>query len=104
MAIYQQGLEKKQLILGKLMEIGTELFAIAATCSYATMLSKDKKGDKSVISLAEHFCILSRRRIKERFKSLKDNYDKSSNKLAEDVLNGDMKWLEDGVIWLGDEE
>ncbi|MFT4553244.1 MAG: alkylation response protein AidB-like acyl-CoA dehydrogenase [Chlamydiales bacterium] len=104
MALYQQGLEKKQLILGRLMEIGTDLFAITATCSYATKLANEKNGDKSVISLAEYFCTRTRRRINDRFKMLSDNDDKPSNELAKDILNGDMKWMEEGIMWIGDKE
>ncbi len=45
MARYQQKLERKQLILGRLMEIGTELFVMAATCSYALMKYKENPSD-----------------------------------------------------------
>jgi len=35
MCWHQQRLEQKQMLLSHIMEIGTELFAMAATCSYA---------------------------------------------------------------------
>ena len=38
MTKYQQKLESKQSILNRIVDIGTELFAISAVCSYAAML------------------------------------------------------------------
>lgn len=98
MARYQQGLEKKQRILGRLMDIGTELFAMAATCSYAAMLFKEKPQDSSSVELAEFFCKLSKRRIDQSFKELGSNDDHSANKTTQTVLDGDLEWLEEGVI------
>ena len=40
MGIYQNRLERKQNVLGKLMEIGTLYFAMATTCSYASSQKK----------------------------------------------------------------
>ncbi len=101
MAVYQQGLEKRQLLVGHLMEIGTELFAMAATCSYAHSLWNNNKDDQSAIELAKHFCLLSRRRIAGHFDALSDNDDRSGNKVADRVLNGDCRWLEQGIVWIG---
>jgi alkylation response protein AidB-like acyl-CoA dehydrogenase len=61
MARYQQGLESKQLILGRLMEIGTDLFAMTACCSYAVMLKKKNPQDESPIELANYFCEMAER-------------------------------------------
>lgn len=90
MARYQEKLEKKQMLLGRLMEIGTDLFAIAATCSYAK--------DPSAIALADYFCIMARRRIKENFAALTSNDDSEANRLAKSLLDGEMQWLEKGVM------
>lgn len=95
MAKYQKGLESKQLLLGRLMEIGTELFAISATCSYAL-----SRKEENAIELAEFFCRESRRRIRGHFRSLDDNDDKMMNKVTKKVLNDEFKWLEEGSIEL----
>lgn len=97
MAKYKQHLVNKQLLLGRLMEIGTELFAISAVCSYAAMLVKANPQDQSPVELADYFCKLAERRVRERFASLKDNDDKATNKLAASVLNKEFVWLEKGV-------
>jgi hypothetical protein len=101
---YQAGLEKKQLLLGRLMEIGTDLFAMAATCSYAIAKSKELKGDKTPFDLANYFSLMAERRIQERFALLQDNDDRDTNVLAKKVLADEMPWLEEGIIWVGKRE
>ncbi len=104
MAKYQQKLEKRQLILGRLVDIGTDLFVMSATCSYALSLTKDNPADKTPIELAEHFCTLAKRRILEKFAALEQNDDRKNNSLAKEVLDGNFKWLEEGVMWIGPKE
>ncbi|HEV8053130.1 MAG TPA: acyl-CoA dehydrogenase family protein [Parachlamydiaceae bacterium] len=104
MAKYQQNLERKQMLLGRLMEIGTDLFAMSATCSYALSLQgKPDVGDSS-IELADHFCYLARRRIEERFAALSHNDDRSANALAKNALDKSFRWLEKGIVWMGPDE
>ena len=101
MARYQQKLEARQHILGRLMEIGTDLFAMGAACAYAHSLVNKKPEDRTPYDLAHFFCTLARRRIREQFALLSDNDDRESNALAKRVLNGEFKWLEEGIIWVG---
>lgn len=103
MARYQKELEHKQLLLGRLIDIGTDLFVMAATCSYAISESK-KQNSETPIELADHFCLEARRRIKENFSALSDNDDKSIRYIAKKVINGDFKWLEKGIMWIGPEK
>ncbi len=44
---------------------------------------------------------MSKRRIKGCFKALTDNDDFAANEIAKSVLENDMKWLEDGIVWIG---
>lgn len=104
MAKYQQKLELQQLLLGRLMDIGTDLFAMAATCSYAAGLHKLNPSDDSPLKLADFFCVMARRRIEERFEALHNNDDKHSDKIAEQVINKDFRWLEKGIEWMGPNE
>lgn len=104
MVKYQKKLETKQLLLGRLMEIGTELFAMAATCSYAIHLVKKNPADKSPLQLADFFCTLARRRIGHHFHTLHTNDDRKSNKLAERIIAKDYRWLEQGIEWMGPNE
>lgn len=101
MAKYQQKLELKQMLLGRLMEIGTELFAQAAVCSYAKSLYDQNPNDKSPLDLANYFCAISQRRVDRNFADLTDNDDKITGRIAERVLDKDFKWLEKGIEWMG---
>lgn len=104
MAKYQQNLERKQMLLGRLMEIGTDLFAMAAACSYALALQKQQEVGNSSIDLADHFCVLAKRRIEENFAALSSNDDHSANELAQKTLDKSYRWLEKGVVWMGPDE
>ncbi len=103
MMVYRQKLEARQHILGRLVDIGTDLFVMSAVCSYAVHLKKDKKED-SAIELADYFCAMAVRRINDNFKALSNNDDRQGNTVAKDVINGNMKWLEEGIMWVGPKE
>ncbi|MEI6896411.1 MAG: acyl-CoA dehydrogenase family protein [Psychromonas sp.] len=98
--LYQDRLERKQLILGLLMEIGTELFAMAATCSFAISKLNAKSDDLTPQYLADIFCLNSKRKIARLFDALSNNDDNKENKLAKSVLAGEVKWLEEGIAWV----
>lgn len=111
MAKYRENLERKQMLLGRLMDIGTDLFAMAAACSYAIYLNdKLKKEPSSIndenspIDLASYFCTIARRRIDNNFDNLSDNDDKQANAIAKKTLEKSFRWLEDGVVWMGPNE
>jgi len=99
MGMYRDKLERRQLILGRLMDIGTDLFAMAATCSYARHLAT-----RPAEQLADHFCREAVRRIEHLYRELAANEDRSANTVGKAVLAGDMRWLEDGVEWIGRRE
>ncbi|HSN68346.1 MAG TPA: acyl-CoA dehydrogenase family protein, partial [Thermoanaerobaculia bacterium] len=60
---YQARLEKKQRVLFRIVDIGTDLFAMAATISYATALTKRAGAEKNAAELADLFCREARMRI-----------------------------------------
>lgn len=103
MCRHQDKLEQKQMLLSHIMEIGTELFAMAATCSFAT-LKATKLQDSTPLALADLFCRQSIRRIKAHFRALRCNDNPRINNVAGQVLDGQMRWLEEGVIWIGPNE
>ncbi|KIA78672.1 acyl-CoA dehydrogenase family protein [Parachlamydia acanthamoebae] len=97
MGKYKKKLEHKQMLLGRLVEIGTDLFVMAATCSFA-ILKSEKEKQESAIDLADYFCVEAKRRIEENFAALTDNNDAQTNKIAKRVVERDYKWLEKGVV------
>ena len=100
MGLYRDRLERKQVVLGHLMDIGTELFAMAATCSYACKLAQQRPGDDTPVHLADYFCREATRRIEHHFHSLGDHDDRLMSAVAKGVLNGEYEWLEQGVAKL----
>lgn len=96
MMMYQQKLESKQSILNRVVDIGTELFAISATCSYATMLKA--KGQNNAVDLAHSFCLDSRKRIENLFKEGTSNDDKANLKIAKKILAREFEWMEEEII------
>ncbi len=103
MGLYRDKLERKQVVLAHLMEIGTELFAMATTCSYAKALAAEGGGDSPIL-LADYFSREAARRIEGHFHALGNNDERMLNVVAKQVLAGDMKWLEQGVVWIGPQE
>jgi hypothetical protein len=99
MGRWQAKMEYKQAFLGRIVDIGAELFAMAASCSRAVMISKeDPERGKAAFELAEAFCVQSRLRIEEAFDRLWTNSDDVDRVLTDRVLGGSYTWLEEGVI------
>jgi alkylation response protein AidB-like acyl-CoA dehydrogenase len=91
-------LERRQMVLFRAVDIGAELFAIAATCVRADMLAK--RGQKEALDLADLFCRESRRRIAEHFTNFYGRNDRSIYRISQQVLRGEHAWLEQGIVGL----
>jgi len=97
-------LEKRQTVLARLVEIGAELFAMAAACVKAQGLrhsksAEDRAHGETAFDLADVFCRQARRRVEERFDHLFDNDDVATYRAAQRVLAGEYRWLETkGVV------
>ena len=98
MAKYQQKLESKQMILNRMVDIGTELFAMATACSYAHMLSKQGTDKNNSTELADLFCQMARTRIERSFHDGESNCDRLSKSIAKDVLAKKYEWLENEIV------
>jgi hypothetical protein len=96
MAKYQQKLESKQSILNRVVDIGTDLFAMSASCSYAALLAK--KGQSNAVELADAFCHDARARIEIAFREGKNNHDSSHLKMAKKILAKEFEWMENEII------
>jgi hypothetical protein len=90
---WQGRLERKQGFLGRMVDIGAELFAMSAVCVRA------KADDRpEACELAEAFCAQAQVRISELFERLWHNTDDLDAKLAKQVMAGRYTWQEEGVI------
>jgi hypothetical protein len=98
MSRYQAGLEKKQAVLGRIVDIGAELFAIASAVVYAnTIKAEHPERAEQAFELADLFAKHARRRIDELFSAVFANDDDASYKTAQKVLEGRYAWLEEGI-------
>lgn len=82
-------LERQQLLLGRFVDIGTDLFAMTATCLRADRLMQSESSDANrakSLHLADYFCRTSRLRIEETFRAVRRNADREGYGLAQQVL------------------
>ncbi|RVW07363.1 acyl-CoA dehydrogenase [Prescottella agglutinans] len=99
MARWQAGMEKHQSFLGRIVDIGAELFAMSAACVRAEMeRTEDPARGAAATDLADAFCQQSRLRIDRLFAALWENTDETDHRIAGSVLGGDYTWLESGVL------
>src|SRR5215813_11728799 len=101
MGRWQGRLERKQGFLGRIVDIGAELFAISAVCVRAQMDAEVSDGtERGAVAreLADLFCVQARLRVEQLFGQLWNNTDATDSKLARHVLAGRYMWLEDGII------
>src|SRR5215212_3270781 len=95
-------LERRQLVLFRAVDIGAELFAMAASCVNAQMLAK--QGNREAATLADLFCRAARVRIAHLFASFYGDFDGQMYRVAQQVMRGEHSWLESGIISMLDED
>jgi alkylation response protein AidB-like acyl-CoA dehydrogenase len=99
MSRWQARLERKQGFLGRIVDIGAELYAMSAACVRAKMLMDDGSPDaEAAQELADLFCRGSRRRVDKLFSDLWRNDDEENYEAAQKVLDGRYLWAEAGII------
>ena len=91
-------LEKRQAVLGRLVEIGAELLAITAACSKAYAMYKKDPSNRGPVELAGVFSRHARRRVADRFAAVFDNDDVATYAVAQQVIRNEHTWLETGMV------
>lgn len=91
-------LEKRQAVLGRLVEIGAELLAISAACTRAHQIARSDPDRRDAVALADLFANQARRRVADRFHEVWHNDDVQTYGIAMDVINDRLTWLEDGIV------
>jgi alkylation response protein AidB-like acyl-CoA dehydrogenase len=101
MARYGPKLEREQVLLGRFVDIGAEIFAIATSCGRAQSIL-DQPGDETVKKdlkgLVDYFCRTARIRIALLSYGTRHNTDPRGYKIAQRVLSGGFEDLETGVV------
>ncbi|MFD0270673.1 acyl-CoA dehydrogenase family protein [Streptomyces sp. NPDC127106] len=98
MSRWQGRMETKQGFLGRIVDIGAELFAMSAACVRAEHLRATGDHGREAYQLADAFCRQSRIRVEELFGRLWSNTDDMDRKVVAGVLAGNYTWLEEGVL------
>ncbi len=91
MARYGPKLEKRQLLLGRFVDIGTEIFAMTAARLRAQALGASAR------EIADYFCRTSKLRMERSFRAAARNADSQGYRVALGVLGGEYSWLEEGM-------
>ncbi|MFC9234785.1 acyl-CoA dehydrogenase family protein [Streptomyces decoyicus] len=98
MSRWQGRMETKQGFLGRIVDIGAELFAMSAACVRAEYLNETGEHGREAQQLADVFCRQARIRVEELFGRLWTNTDELDRKVVHGVLDGSYTWLEEGMI------
>jgi alkylation response protein AidB-like acyl-CoA dehydrogenase len=99
MSRWQGRLEHQQAFLGRLVDIGAELFAITAACVHAkTLAERDPDRAQDAPELADLFCGQARRRTERLFAELWANDDADGYRAAQRVLADRYLWAESGIL------
>jgi alkylation response protein AidB-like acyl-CoA dehydrogenase len=94
MSRWQGKMERKQAFLGRVVDIGAELFAMSAVCVRATA---ERAEHPENVELADLFCRQARLRVDELFTGLWSNTDSIDVAAAKRILAGRYAALEEGV-------
>ena len=99
MARWQAKLEQRQGFLGRIVDIGAELFAMSAVCVRAeSQRAADPTVGRQAYELADAFCQQATLRVERLFEALWTNTDSTDVRLTREVLEGRYTWLEDGIV------
>ncbi|MGW3635724.1 acyl-CoA dehydrogenase family protein [Streptomyces sp. NPDC005122] len=98
MSRWQGRMETKQGFLGRIVDIGAELFAMSAACVRAELLRTGGEHGREAYQLADAFCRQSRVRVDELFGRLWTNTDELDRRVVKGVMAGTYTWLEEGVV------
>ncbi|MFJ9631013.1 acyl-CoA dehydrogenase family protein [Streptomyces sp. NPDC101175] len=98
MSRWQGRMETKQGFLGRIVDIGAELFAMSAVCVRAELLRTQGDHGREAYQLADAFCEQSRIRIEELFGRLWTNTDSLDRRVVKGVMSGAYTWLEEGIV------
>ena len=99
MSRWQAKLEKKQSFLGRIVDIGAELYAIASAVVYAQTLKTDDPANADQYrELADLFCTQARRRVDRLFHDLWFNDDAENYDAAMRVLDGRYRAFEADLV------
>lgn len=91
-------LEREQVLLGRFVDAGTHLFALAASVTRAQALIGEGADRDEVLAVVGHLAAESRLRVATCFRGFRHNHDRMSYRLAQRMLEGPSEWLIGGIV------
>src|ERR671916_737089 len=99
MGRYRARLEHKGHLLGRIVDIGAELYGITCACVHADTVAREQpERRQQAVELADLFCGQARRRADRLFTALWANDDDAQYEAAQQVLSGRYEWFEEDVL------
>jgi alkylation response protein AidB-like acyl-CoA dehydrogenase len=99
MSRHQARLERKQVLLARLVDVGVELYAMSATCARAQMLQQRGAAQGArPRDLADVFCRHARRRVAAHLRGARSNDDAFHYRAAQRIMAGQHAWAEAGIL------
>jgi alkylation response protein AidB-like acyl-CoA dehydrogenase len=95
MARWQGKMERKQAFLGRIVDIGAELYAMSAACVKAQSEASERPEG---IELADLFCRQAQARVDRLFADLWDNTDDVDVAAAKGIVAGRYASFESGIL------
>jgi alkylation response protein AidB-like acyl-CoA dehydrogenase len=95
MARWQGKMERKQAFLGRIVDIGAELYAMSAACVKA---HREADSRSEGLELADLFCQQAQGRVERLFADLWDNTDDVDTVAAKRVVAGRYASFEAGIV------
>ena len=90
-------LERRQAVLGRIVDIGADLFIMTSVCARAMKLAGEEPRNRTPFELADAACKLARRRIAASFRAVFRNDDPDIYKVARGAMDDRYAWLEAGI-------
>jgi alkylation response protein AidB-like acyl-CoA dehydrogenase len=91
-------LEKRQSVLFRLVDVGAELFAMSCACVYAHNMMKQDPSNRGPERMADLYCRQAQRRVKHLFRSVFNNDDVITYRVAQEVLDGRHAWMDPDMV------
>ncbi len=99
MLVHQGKLQYRQGFLFRAVDVGMELFAIAAAVARAQRLAvSGQPNAESAVQLVHTFVGSARRRINAAFRGMWLSNDRRAYRLGQQVMGGDLTWMERALV------
>jgi alkylation response protein AidB-like acyl-CoA dehydrogenase len=99
MVVHGPKLQNKQAFLFRVVDVANELFAMAASVTRAHALAEARRPEApKAAELADLFCRMGRRRVRQLLRDLWSNDDSRKYRVAQRVLEGKHSWLETNIM------